>query len=287
MPHLLVIGVGLIGGSFGLAMRSEGCFSHIEGFDSDPLVARRAQQRGAIDTVAKNAEASMAAADAVLLAVPTPALAGLVRRVGAVIGNRQVTVFDVGSVKGSVVDSLRGDGGVPPWFVPSHPMAGSERRGPEAADANLFRDRPVIVTPQPETDRAAVDRVIGWWRAAGANVVETSAPIHDEMVALTSHLPHLAAYAFMNWVAAPHSAAPRNFVGPGLIDFTRIAASDPHMWRQILAANRDSVLAQYDGWAARLDTLIEHLRNGRFDELEALLAAAQAARAALADRSHD
>ena len=287
MPRLLVIGVGLIGGSFALAMRSEGCFSHIEGFDSDRLVAGRAQQLGAIDTIANDLEAGMAAADAVLLAVPTPALAGLVRRIGAVIGSRQVTVFDVGSVKGSVVDALRGDGGVPPWFVPSHPMAGSERHGPEAADASLFRDRPVIVTPQPESDRAAVDRVTGWWRAAGANVVETSAPIHDELVALTSHLPHLAAYAFMNWVAAPHSAAPRDFAGPGLMDFTRIAASDPHMWREILAANRDSVLAQYDGWTARLDTLIEHLRNGRFDELEALLAAAQAARAALADRSHD
>jgi len=137
----------------------------------------------------------------------------------------------------------------------------------------------------------AASRIVERIRADhGGRTIDVDAvwkTIHDEMVALTSHLPHLAAYAFMNWVATPHSAAPRDFAGPGLMDFTRIAASDPHMWRQILAANRDAVLAQYDGWPARLDTLIEHLRNGRFDELEALLAAAQATRAALAERSHD
>jgi prephenate dehydrogenase len=287
MPRLLVIGTGLIGGSFALAMRQAGCFTRIDGHDADASVTKRARKLGVIDAVASDEAAGIAAADAVLIAVPTAEIAGLVGRIATQIGRRSVTVFDVGSVKGSVLDELRRGGGVPPWFVPSHPMAGSEHHGPDAADANLFRNRQVIVTPQPESDRAALDRVAGWWRAAGANVVETSAKIHDEMVALTSHLPHLIAYAFMNWVDGPHSSAPRDFTGPGLKDFTRIAASDAHMWRQILAENRSAVLAQYDGWTASLGTLVEHLRNGRFDELEKLLANAQAARGRLTDQSND
>ena len=121
-------------------------------------------------------------------------------------------------------------------------------------------------------------RARDWWRAAGAKVVETSAPIHDEMVALTSHLPHLVAYAFMGWVDQPHAGAPADFAGPGLHDFTRVAASDAAMWRQILSENRAAVLAQYDGWAASMARLVELLRSGRFDELEAVLARAQAAR---------
>jgi len=287
MPRLLVIGTGLIGGSFALAMRQAGCFTHIEGHDADASVTKRARELGVIDAVANDEAAGIAAADAVLIAVPIPEIAGLVRRIAARVGHREVTVFDVGSVKGSVLDALRRDGGVPPWFVPSHPMAGSAQQGPDAADANLFRDRQVIVTPQPESDRASLDRVVGWWRAAGANVVETSTRIHDEMVALTSHLPHLIAFAFMSWVDGPHSGEPRDFAGPGLRDFTRIAGSDARMWRQILAENRAAVLAQYDGWSASLDTLVEHLRHGRLDELENVLASARAARGRLADRSND
>ncbi len=163
-------------------------------------------------------------------------------------------------------------------------MAGSERRGPAAADATLFRGRPVILTPQPETDPQALGRARDWWSATGAQVIETSAPIHDEMVALTSHLPHLIAYAFMNWVDRPHAAAPADFAGPGLHDFTRIAASDASMWRRILSENRTAVLAQYDGWSASMTRFVELLRNRRFDELEALLADAQAARQRMTDR---
>jgi len=180
-----------------------------------------------------------------------------------------------------VVASLRGHGGVPTWFVPCHPMAGSERRGPDAADANLYRGRHVILTPQPETDSAATARVRGWWIAAGAQVFETTAEVHDEMVALTSHLPHLIAYAYMGWVDAPHSGDPRAFAGPGLHDFTRIAASDAAMWRQILTDNRAAVLAQFDGWSATFARLGTLMREGRFDELERLLAAARTARARL------
>jgi prephenate dehydrogenase len=287
MARLLVIGTGLIGGSFALAMRSAGCFGHIEGYDADVSAAARAAQLGVIDSAAKDPGAAVAVADAVLIAVPTPGIADHVRQIAAHARRREITVFDAGSVKGAVLAELRRGGAIPGWFVPSHPMAGSEHHGPGSADGNLFRHRQVIVTPQPETDRAAIERVSGWWRAAGATVVETSAPIHDEMVALTSHLPHLVAYAFMNWVAQPHSGEARDFAGPGLKDFTRIAASKPHMWRQICVENRAAILAQFDGFARSLDEIVEHLRDGRFDELEKLLELAQRARLRLTDESDE
>lgn len=286
MPRLLVIGTGLIGGSFALAMRGAGCFDHIEGYDADASAAARAVQLRVIDSAAKDLGSAIATCDAVLIAIPTTGIADLVRQIAVHTNRRDITVFDAGSVKGSVLDELRRGGGVPRWFVPSHPMAGSEHHGPASADASLFRKRQVIVTPQPETDRAAIDRVSGWWRAAGAMVVETSAPIHDEMVALTSHLPHLVAYAFMNWVDEPHSGVPRDFAGPGLRDFTRIAASEPHMWRQISSENRTAILGQFDGFAQSLDEIIEHLRHGRFDQLEKLLERAQRARLRLTDESN-
>lgn len=284
MSRLLVIGTGLLGGSFALAMRQAGCFAQIDGYDADASVMTLARQRGLIDGAVTDLDAAVALADAVLIAVPTDTIATLVRRIGKRSRAAAPTVFDVGSVKGSVLAALRKRGGVPSWFVPSHPMAGSEHRGPEAADAGLFRDRPVILTPQPETDADALERVRGWWRATGAHVVETSAPVHDEMVALTSHLPHLVAYAFMHWVDRPHSGNPVDFAGPGLQDFTRIAASDAAMWRRILAENQVAVLAQYDGWLASVTQFGELLREGRFDELEALLANAQAARLRMMNR---
>jgi len=285
MPRLLIIGTGLVGGSFALAMRQAGCFGHIDGYDSDAVAAATALQLGHVDAVAHDLDAAIAAADAVLVAVPTPAIALLVRSIAASRPTKAPTVLDVASVKGSVLEALRGSGAMPACFVPSHPMAGSERRGPTAADAGLFRGRPVILTPQPETDPKALARARDWWGATGAQIVETSAPIHDEMVALTSHLPHLVAYAFMNWIDQAHAAAPADFAGPGLHDFTRIAASDATMWRRILSENRAAVLAQYDGWSASMGRFIELLRNRRFDELEALLADAQAARLRMIDRS--
>jgi prephenate dehydrogenase len=281
MDRLLVIGTGLIGGSFALAMRDAATFSHIEGYDTDPSVARKALQLGLIDAVAGDLTASIAAADAVLIAAPTGAIAPMVRRIAADAGSRSVTVFDAGSVKGSVLDALRRDGEIPARFVPCHPMAGSERQGPDAADANLFRGRRVLVTPLLNTDREAVARVRRWWNAAGADVIETNPHIHDEMVALTSHLPHLIAYTYMAWVGQPHSGAAREFAGPGLADFTRIAAADASMWREIIAENQAAVVAQYDGWIALLTAAGDLLRDGRYDELEQLFARARAAHAKL------
>jgi len=287
MSRLLIIGTGLIGGSFALAMRKAGCFARIDGCDADHAIAEKALHLGLIDGVVTDLSAAIEVVDAVLISAPTGAIAALVRQIDVIAGRRTVIVFDTGSAKGSVIEALRRGGRLPPTFVPSHPMAGSERQGPTAADADLFRGRRVFVTPQPETAQASIEQVRQWWTATGADVVETSAHVHDEMVALTSHLPHLIAFAFMSWVAQPHRADAGVFAGPGLRDFTRIAGSDASMWRGIFAENREAVLEQYDGWMETLTTVGRLLRESRFDELETVLAAAQLARASLQDELRD
>jgi prephenate dehydrogenase len=283
MAQLLVIGTGLIGGSFALAMRSAGRFQAFAGYDTDAAALAQAKARGIIDQVIADPVTAATGAAAVLIAVPPLAIAAAVRRTVKVV-KRGVPVFDVGSVKGDVIAALREGGEMPAHFVPTHPMAGSERQGPEAADASLFQNRHVIITPEAETDRASVALVREWWGAAGAIVIETNATLHDEMVALTSHLPHLLALTFMEWAAHPRGAAAADFAGPGLRDFTRIASSDPALWRQIFAANRTALLREFDGFQLALTEVGALLRDGRFDELEAVLAAARRARVGLLER---
>lgn len=284
MSQLLVIGTGLIGGSFALAMRRAGRFQSFAGYDTDAAVLAQAKARGIIDQVVADPVTAATGAAAVMIAVPPLAIAAAVRRTVTVV-KRGVPVFDAGSVKGDVIASLRAGGDMPAHFVPTHPMAGSERQGPEAADATLFQHRHVIVTPEAETDPTTVALVREWWAAAGATVIETNATLHDEMVALTSHLPHLLAHTFMEWAARPRSADAADFAGPGLRDFTRIASSDPALWRQIFAANRDALLKEFDGFQSALTEIGALLRDGRFDELEAVLTAARNARARLLERS--
>jgi prephenate dehydrogenase len=281
MARLLVIGTGLIGGSFAAAMRRAGSFDAFVGYDNDRATLTHAVELGLVDSVVDDPCSAAGVATAVLVAVPPSAVAAMVARVAAVAP--RVPIFDVGSVKGSVVEALRAGGPLPTQFVPCHPMAGTADSGPAAADAALFAGRKVIVTPEPETDAGAVAKVSDWWRAAGAVVATTSCAVHDEMVALTSHLPHLLAYTFMDWLSAPHAAAVAEFAGPGLRDFTRIAGSDPSLWREIFAANCSALLAELDGWSARATHVAELLRAERFDELEALLARARTAQRALVD----
>jgi prephenate dehydrogenase len=274
MARLLVVGTGLIGGSFALAMRAAQRFDTIVGYDADAAALARAQSRGLIDEAATDAGQAAAGVDAVIVAVPTDRIAASV----VAVAPAGVPVFDTGSVKGSVIDALRAAGRVPGNYVPTHPMAGSEFAGPDAARADLFRGRPVIITPLQETDPDAVASVASFWRAAGAEVTRTTPAVHDEMVALTSHLPHLVAYTFMEWAASPHSAAVALFAGPGVRDFTRIAGADAQMWRTILSANRDALLREYDGLMQRLGEVGQLLRDDRFDELQALLARGRQAR---------
>ncbi len=238
---LLLVGTGLVGGSFALAAKAAGLFDRVVGVDRDPDALAEALARGVVDQTTPQPSDGFQAA---CVAVPVAAIAECVREAA----QAAAVVFDVGSVKQSVLDALRP---VPPAFVPCHPIAGGSGGGAAAARANLFRGRPVVLTPARATDAAAVAVVRRYWQAVGARVVVEDAAAHDERFAMLSHLPHLVAFAYMEMAAR---AADLGDSGTGFRDFTRIAGADADVWADILAANADPVLRH-------LGELIDGLRD--------------------------
>lgn len=266
-----MVGTGLIGASFALAARDSGHFERISGADADPERLARAIARGAVD-----GEGDPHVADAVLVAVPVGQVAEVVAALHGEGLPETTTLFDVGSAKERPIRELvQRLGKLPANFVPCHPMAGSERSGPEAADPALFRGRRVFLTPAAATDPKHLERVRSWWQACGAEVEEVAPAFHDRMVALTSHLPHLLAAVFLGCIDPAEGAAVDRFAGPGFADFTRIAGGDPALWRDIAASNREAIrqrLAAYLDAAAELE---RNLDEPDLVELEQLLARAQ------------
>lgn len=238
-----IIGTGLLGGSVAAAMRSAGLGRRFLGLDLD---AARVSEAIALRLV--DAEVTDPTdCDLAVVAVPGPAIAGVVAAWSARAG----LVIDVGSVKAPIAEATNSLTN----FVPSHPMAGSERSGPEAARADLFEGQSVIVTPTAATTEAAVDAATGLWEALGAAVHRMSPADHDEAVSVTSHLPHLLAFVFAGLVEREHLPV----TGPGFRDFTRIARSDPEVWSHILTYNRQRVLRQTDRYLELLTAAREHL----------------------------
>lgn len=234
--QLVVVGTGLMGGSFALAARRHQLFHRVVGVDPDGERRQRALELGVVDAVADDVPSD---ADAVLLAGPSHTIAAWVGRLAEHPG----VVFDTGSVKAPVLEEIAAHlGAIPARFVPCHPLTGSERSGPAAADADLYQDAPVIVTPHPASDPQAVTRVEGWWRSVGARLVTMGAAEHDGVLARTSHLPHLLAFAYLRTISGdhlPHTAG-------GFRDFTRIGGADARVWAPILQMNREAVTAALD-----------------------------------------
>ena len=245
MSVLLLLGTGLIGGSFALAARREGLFDRIEGDDVNPRALAQARARGIVDC-----EDSSTTPDAICVATPASKIAGAIEAMAA--RHPEAVLFDVGSVKSPVIATLRQRCRLPSRYVPCHPVAGSEKSGPSAARADLFAGRSVILTPVSETDRRVTDQVAHWWRALGASVTEQTPEAHDRTLALTSHLPHLVAFALMEVLDEVDDATLRAGIGGGFRDFSRIAGADPAIWSDILHENRDAVLAWADKLRARL-----------------------------------
>ena len=272
--RLVVVGTGLMGGSFALAARRQGLFDSVLGVEPDPERGRRAVACGVVDGLVSEVPVD---ADAVLLAGPSHTVAPWVARLAGHPG----VLFDLASVKAAVVADVRArSGGVlPPRFVPCHPLAGSENSGPEAASDGLFDGNAVVVTPEPDTDAGAVTRVCGWWRALGARVQVMQAVEHDRILARTSHLPHLVAFAYLQCVSdadLDHSAG-------GFRDFTRIGAADADMWAPIFALNRTPVLDALDTLQEELARLRALLEAGDEPALKALIRAAATRRRKLAN----
>jgi len=276
-----IVGVGLIGGSFALALKTVKAVDAVIGFGRTRANLDTALKMGVIDEIATDWD-QITDCDLVLLAVPVGQLPEVMPKIGPRIG-AQAVVTDAGSTKRDVVAYARAAfGKALPRFVPAHPIAGAEKSGAGAARPNLFNGRPVVITPIPETDAFAFKRVRAVWQLTGAKTLRMDVALHDTALAATSHLPHVLAFAMMNEIAQrPEGEAMLSLTGGGFRDFTRIAASNPEMWRDICLANRDTLCTEIDAFSDRLAQLRTFIAAGDGASLEREFAAARAAREAL------
>lgn len=277
--RLAVIGVGLIGGSTALALRAAGAVTEVVGAGRSRVNMERAKALGIVDRIADSAADAVAGADAVLVAVPVGAMRAVFAEIAPWLAPDAV-VTDAGSTKASVlVDARVALGAAFPRFVAAHPIAGTEHSGADAAFATLLRDRRVILTPAPETDESAVARVKGLWKATGAAISTMDAGRHDQMLAATSHLPHVLAYALVDSLARmPDSEELFTLAAGGFADFTRIASSSPETWTDIVSANRSPLLELIDRYQGDLATLREAIAQGDQATIKACFHGAKAAR---------
>jgi len=242
--RMAILGVGLIGSSLALAARRHGLVDEVVGCARSAETRQTALDLGIVDAATADPAEAAAGADIVMFATPLSAYAGLAEAIAPVLKPESI-VTDVGSAKQSVIRDI---GPFVPdrvHFVPGHPVAGTEKSGPEAGFAELFEDRWTILTPPPGTDRDAVERVSALWKAVGAMVEEMDPRHHDRVLAITSHLPHLIAYTIVSTASDLESDERQEvikFAAGGFRDFTRIAGSDPVMWRDIFLDNREAVL---------------------------------------------
>lgn len=277
--HLAVIGLGLIGGSFARALRAAGEVGRVSGFDPDPQQRQQALRLGVVDQVYETAEAAVREADLVVLAVPVLHTGEALR--ACLPGLRpDAVVTDVGSTKQSVLREVEAVcGQLPAWFVPGHPIAGTEKSGVANSLVDLFRNHRVVLIPHAGQSPAARALVAKLWQAVGARVVEMDAAEHDAIFAATSHLPHVIAYSFVDMLARlPHSDGIFPNAGGGFRDFTRIASSSAQMWHDIVRANAGAVGELLDRQIEQLQQIRRMMREERWDELRELFARARTAR---------
>ena len=278
--RLAIIGVGLIGGSLARALREASAVEEIVGCGRSRGNLERAVDLGVVDRFTHDAGEAVTGADMVFLAVPL----GAMRETFAAIRphlSSDAVVTDAGSAKGSVVADCRAVfGTLPPGFVPGHPIAGTERNGVEASFASLYRNRRVILTPLPEeTDPAAVDRVAQMWQHCGAEISLMSVAHHDEVLAATSHLPHMLAFGLVDALARmKENDEIFRYAAGGFRDFTRIASSNPVMWRDICIANREALSRMLARFAEEMSDLAVTIGEGDGDHLLEIFERARAAR---------
>ena len=278
--QLGLIGCGLMGGSFALALKKAGLVKRVVGYSKSPTTTERARQLGVIDVEAPSALLAAAGADIVLLAVPVAATEATLKAIKHLV-TPQMLIMDVGSTKADVVQAaqraLQSQFGS---FVPAHPITGREVSGVEHAEAELYRGRQVILTPTERTLTAQLRRAEELWTQLGSRVSSMSPESHDAAFAAVSHLPHLLAFAMLSSIIGqPKADELLALAGPGFRDFTRIAASDPKMWRDILRANRDEVLAQSQLFKQALHSLEDAMRASSDQPLEDLITLASHTRA--------
>ncbi|MFI9653991.1 prephenate dehydrogenase/arogenate dehydrogenase family protein [Guyparkeria sp. GHLCS8-2] len=281
--RLALIGTGLIGGSLALALRARGEVGEVVGYSRRLDTRLAAERLGLIDRPADSIAEAVEGADLVFLATPVKAMDAVLGELATCLPD-DALVTDGGSVKGAVVERARAhlSAGQLARFVPGHPIAGRERSGPEAATSDLYRGHRVILTPIEENRAEDVARIEAMWQATGARIERLEVAHHDHVLAATSHLPHAAAYAMVSALArlAERYEVFRYAAG-GFRDFTRIASSDPVMWRDICLDNRDEILVMLDHYRAELDCLRGMLESADGEQIEHYFHEAKAVRDAL------
>jgi prephenate dehydrogenase len=279
LDKVVIFGVGLIGGSFALALRHAGAVRHIVGMGRSPQVTGRALELGIVDAVGASVEEAMRGASLVLIAAPVAQSEAILASLLPYLEEGTV-LTDAGSTKSDVVAAARKSLGERVGrFVPGHPIAGRESNGPDAAIADLYRGKKAVLTPLPENSQADVDLVAAAWSACGAIVHQLTPADHDKVFAAVSHLPHLLAFGLVDDIARkPHADLLFQYAASGFRDFTRIAGSSPEMWRDISLANRDALLVELDAYLAQLSGLRAMLVAADGAALEAVYANAQRAR---------
>lgn len=270
--QLGLIGCGLMGGSFALALRRSGLVKRVVGYSKSPSTTERAKKLGVIDIAAESALLAVSGSDIVLIAVPVAASEATFKAIRHLI-EPGILLMDVGSTKSDVVESARRilkDNIAS--FIPCHPIAGKESGGVESADAALYNGRPVILTPVAGTSPALLQKATDVWAAIGSQVLHMTPQNHDAAFAAVSHLPHLLAFAYFSSIAnQPDGRDYLSLAGPGFRDFTRIAASNSEVWRDILIANRAELSKQLELFRESLALFEELMKSADFDALESLI----------------
>ena len=283
--RLCIIGAGLIGGSLARALRAADYCREVVGCSRNPAHLQQAVELGVIDRFETDPARAVEGADMVLVAVPLGAMEPVFRTLRGHLPAGAV-ITDVGSAKASVIEAARrGFGELPAAFVPGHPIAGTEQSGVAASFPGLFRDRRVILTPVEQTSTEATARVRAMWEAAGAVVDEMDPAHHDALLAATSHLPHVLAFALVDSLTRlGESDEIFRYAAGGFRDFTRIASSDPVMWRDICLANGDAILQLIDRFSGDLQQLADAVRQHDGETLQTVFASAKQARDRYVDK---
>lgn len=286
--RVAIVGLGLLGGSIGLAVRESLPGITTTGYDADPAVRVAARARGLADLIVDDPAEAVRGADLVILCVPVGAMAQAARAIAPGL-SPECVVSDVGSSKESVAATLARE--LPGHtIIPAHPVAGTEQSGPEAGFASLFRHRWCILTPPAEAPEDKVAMLAAFWRALGATVEVMDAAHHDMVLAVTSHIPHLIAYTIVGTASDLEDVTRSEVIkysAGGFRDFTRIAASDPIMWRDVFLHNREAVLAMMDRFLGDLALMREAIRAGDGETMFDLFTRTRAIRRGIVEQGQD
>jgi len=277
MNRICIIGVGLIGGSFAAGLKQSSQVGTIVGYGRNEANLIKAQELMVIDEYSLDISEALKDVDLVLIATPVNSFKAILEMIKPYITD-QVIVTDVGSTKASVINIAKQVfGHMPKNFIPAHPIAGKEQSGVEAAQADLFNNKRVIITPEDNSNALSVSVVSALWQSVGAKVEVMDADKHDDLLAMTSHLPHMLAFSLMDYLMSSNPDA-CHYAAGGFKDFSRIASSDAVMWRDICINNPDQIIKHIEGYQESLSSIAHLIKNNQPEELEKLFSDAKSAR---------